>query len=114
MFICLKCGEVFLEPGTYREKHPYGDTYAEELFACCPECSGEITEASQCSQCGTYVPDHDINGSICEECMMDNKKCIAKAIANLFTKEEFNNLPDDIFDDIWENVENAYKEEVNQ
>ncbi len=110
MFICLDCGNVFDEPNTYIEHHPYGDGYVNEEFGYCPHCNGDYAEAVQCEQCGEYYIEEDMHDSImCNACANENRKSIAKAIAKLFTKEEFDNLPDDIFDDIWNDVEKVYK-----
>ena len=112
MFICLDCGNVFDEPATYVEHHPYGSGYADEEFCVCPYCRGDCAPAIQCEQCGEYYIEEEMHNSIiCSTCALENRKSIAKAIASLFTKEEFDNLPDDTFDDIWNDVEKIYKEE---
>jgi hypothetical protein len=113
MFICTDCGHVFEEPEVYAERHPYGDTYAEETFSCCPNCGGGYDEAVRCSHCDTYIAESDMYDDVCEKCKKEVIHNIAKAIAGLFTKDEFDDLPDDIFDDIFSEVEAVYREEGN-
>lgn len=115
MYICLDCGCVFDEDemGTYTEQHPYGMGYAGETFVCCPSCKGSFDEAVECKGCGEYFAKDNMHDEMCDKCFNFNKERIVKALAELFTKEEFNNLPDDMFDNIWEDVEKVLdKEEV--
>lgn len=110
MYICKDCGCVFDEAYSYEERHPYGDTYASEYFSCCPACGGDYDEAVRCADCGEWVSEEELHSELCEECFLERRKEIANAIMGLFTKNQFDCLPDDIFDDIWSDVENAYKE----
>ena len=110
-FACNACGCVFDEDDilVVEERHPYGESYAPEFFHCCPNCKEcGIEEAEECSFCGEYhAPDNMYDG-VCEECRKELKQRVAKAVFELFTKDEFDALPDDTFDDIWDDVSQLF------
>lgn len=56
MFICLECHQEFNTPKRWTEKHGL-DTPPYEEFIGCPYCSGNYTEAYQCSCCGEWITD---------------------------------------------------------
>ena len=105
MFICNDCGHVFEEPKEHREYHPYGDTYAYETFACCPNCGGSIDEAEECPECGEYFSSEDMCDTVCKSCFEEYRERVARAIFKEFTEEEFKRLPDGVFDYVWDDVE---------
>ena len=58
MYICNDCGEIFDEPATEYEYHPYGMGYAREEWAVCPCCSSTcFEEARVCENCGEVITD---------------------------------------------------------
>ena len=57
MYVCLECGEIFDEPDTWSEYHPYGEGYAEELWSGCPSCNGAYVEAFKCDCCDEWIND---------------------------------------------------------
>lgn len=72
MYICDNCGDVvdIEDLPTFTEKHPYGETYAEETFInfdCA--CGGEYQKAEQCERCGEYVLETD--EGLCDVCRSD-------------------------------------------
>ena len=70
MMICETCEEVFDEPETIYEPHPYGDGCANEEFWVCPHCgSTSITEAKQCEQCDEWFA--ELEDGLCEDCYGD-------------------------------------------
>jgi hypothetical protein len=71
MFICLDCGEIFEEPGTFSQRHPYGEGYATETLACCPYCGSSFAEAEQCTVCGEWFEKYDITDGLCDECVKE-------------------------------------------
>lgn len=71
-YICVDCGHIFEEgkEKTIVERHPYGDTTAEEYIAVCPACNGGFEEAGICKCCGgAFLEDELIGGYYCEECL---------------------------------------------
>lgn len=114
MYICRDCGEIFSEPETYTENHPYGMGYASETFGCCPCCGGDYEEAVKCADCEEYFLQDDLNNGMCEYCVNNAREEIAKAVVNLFPKNIINNLPEDIFDDVWEDIQKVYKNKVGK
>ena len=115
MYICKECGEVFSEPSTYEESYPYGESYATQTFGCCPCCGeGNYEEAKRCPECDEWVTEDEAYNGMCDNCKEMYRKDIVNAIANLFTKETLDNLPDDIFDDLWEDLEKVYKEKAGK
>ena len=69
MYICCDCRETFDEPDTYCEQHPYGDTYAEEEFSCCPYCgSGNYDTAVECAECGEIISYEEMMDDVCPDC----------------------------------------------
>ena len=112
MFICSNCGCVFSEDEvlTIEERHPYGDGYASEYFSCCPSCKdNSFDEAVQCEFCDEYHPESEMHDGVCDHCYEELKQRVAKAIYKEFTQGEFDALPEDVFEDIWEDVEKLYK-----
>ena len=70
MYICEDCGEVFEDAKTIEEHHPYGMTYATELWAVCPHCeSTNFDEAKQCERCGELVA--ELHDGLCDICYSD-------------------------------------------
>ena len=72
MFKCTDCGHIFEdgEQRTFVERHPYGDTTADEYFSVCPVCGGEYEEAKSCECCGgAFLEDELIGGYYCDECL---------------------------------------------
>jgi hypothetical protein len=68
MFVCYKCENLFDEPKTVYQYHPYGNDVAEEPWGACPFCgSTEIDEASKCERCGDLVLEVDDMG-LCDFC----------------------------------------------
>ena len=68
---CNDCGYVceYDELETIVDRHPYGDTYAEERYVECPMCgSGDIDEATECSVCGEY---HTGGDDVCDDCLQE-------------------------------------------
>ena len=110
MYICRDCGEIFSKPETYTENHPYGMGYASETFGCCPCCGGDYEEAVKCADCGEYFSDDELIDGMCEHCLKMAREEIAKVIAKSFPKDYINKLPESVFDDIWEDIDNAYTE----
>jgi hypothetical protein len=108
MYICLDCGEIFEEPETWEESYPYGEGYAYQTFSCCPHCEGSYEEAEVCKDCGEYFAPDDLYDGMCNECREWIRKEVATLIAKHFPKSYFDNFPDDTFDNIWEDIENAY------
>ena len=109
MFICTDCGRVFEEPKKHIEYHPYGEGYAGEEFYFSPCCNSGYDEAEECEFCGEYHSAEDLYDGVCEHCKEGIKQRIAKAIYKEFSQGEFDALPDDVFEDIWEDVENLYR-----
>lgn len=73
-YICVDCGHIFEEgeEKTIVERHPYGDTTAEEYIAVCPACNGGFEEAGICKCCGgAFYKDNLIAGYYCKECVSD-------------------------------------------
>lgn len=68
MFKCVECGDIFEEPRTYEEHHPYGMGYATESFACCPSCEGAFKEAQLCKCCDEWFFEYELENGICENC----------------------------------------------
>ena len=67
MFICNNCGNVFDEPSSYSESHPYGMGYASETICVCPYCRDtDFTEAEECSRCGEIVA--ETRDGLCDMC----------------------------------------------
>ena len=78
MFKCTDCGHIFEdgEQRTFVERHPYGDTTADEYFSVCPVCGGEYEEAKSCECCGgAFLEDELIGGYYCDECLRDSVTC---------------------------------------
>ena len=70
MYICSNCGEVFDEPKTIEEHHPYGMTYATEYWSVCPHChDSDYSEAEQCEMCGEFVA--ETRDGLCDCCYGD-------------------------------------------
>ena len=70
MYICETCGEIFAEPNTIYERHPYGEGFAEEAWSACPNCeSTSIAEAKKCERCGEWVA--ELEDDLCECCHGD-------------------------------------------
>lgn len=114
MFICNECGHIFDEPGTWNEYHPYGEGYVAESWSGCPHCHEGYSEAVECECCGEYFAKEEMHNGMCEECFDNARKNIVKAISNLFTKREFDSFPDDMFDDIWQLLEQSYEKEESK
>ncbi len=67
MFICHSCGEVFSDPETKKEYHPYGMGYAAEDWSVCPCCGdNDFDEAKVCSHCGECV--EETTDGLCDIC----------------------------------------------
>ena len=109
MYICLECGHVFDEPTTWSESRPYGEGYAYEGFSGCPCCQGGYEEAFECEFCGEYFSKDDLDNGCCEKCKEDVKQRIAKAIFNEFTYNEYEALPEDYLEDVYEAVYEIFK-----
>lgn len=108
MFICTDCGCVFDEPATYGESHPYGEGYAVETLACCPNCGEGFEEAVQCKYCGEYFSKDDLNNGICDECLDDLHNLVADAITNIISEDLYEYIPDEFFDNIWDKLYDSY------
>ena len=68
MIICHDCGELFEDPKTVIEYHPYGMGYAPEEHYVCPHCeSSDIAEAKQCKRCGEYFAELE-DDDLCDLC----------------------------------------------
>lgn len=67
-YICNCCSKHFDEPEEFFDRHPYGDTYAEESFYGCPYCGGSYEEAVECEECGKLVPESESYDGYCSEC----------------------------------------------
>jgi hypothetical protein len=97
MFICEKCGEIFVECGTHYEHHPYGMSEAIETWDCCPRCDSlDITDAVKCKICGKWHAETDFD-DVCNEC--------AKEVMQRFYNLILENFDDNERDFIAENVE---------
>ena len=79
MYRCNECGEIFEEPYVFYERHPYGESYAEEKWVVCPRCKEagftEIKEVT-CSRCGEVVLEDEARLEnrlewLCEVCYED-------------------------------------------
>ena len=110
MYICKNCGNVFEELDSWTESHPYGEGYADEYWSGCPYCnSTSVDEAELCEICDEYESAEDMHDGVCDKCFQKARKDIAEAVAKLFTKSEFDRLPDEILDYFWEDIEKVYK-----
>lgn len=70
MYLCNNCGEVFEEPKTVEEHHPYGMSYAVEKWSVCPHCKDtDFDEAKQCYCCGEFFA--ELHEGLCDCCYGD-------------------------------------------
>lgn len=71
MFICLECGNIFIEPKLYIETHGL-DSPPYENFYGCPKCGGSFNDVPRCDICGQYIEDEYITTNkgdiICDSC----------------------------------------------
>ena len=70
MFICKDCGETFWEMPTERVRIGVGDFgfgsvgfYEDQKLNC--DCGGEIVEATECENCGEWIPEGEY---LCKDC----------------------------------------------
>lgn len=72
---CLNpsCSHIFEEgeQGVRVERHPYGDTTAEEKIAVCPVCGGDFEEAAQCKHCGGAYLEQELKSGFCSDCLRE-------------------------------------------
>lgn len=70
MYKCHSCGEVFEYADTYKERHPYGMSYAEETIYICPYCKdASVDEAYMCEECGEWFLREELDDGLCEDCI---------------------------------------------
>ena len=70
MYICKNCGELFENPKTIKEHHPYGMSYATEEWSACPYCEDADFEiAKYCERCGAAVA--ELDDGLCDVCYGD-------------------------------------------
>lgn len=58
LFVCIECGETFLEPARWEEDR--GECFGfptHEAVAGCPYCFGSFTEAHRCECCDEWIVD---------------------------------------------------------
>jgi hypothetical protein len=112
MFICLECGNVFEDAKDYEERHPYGEGYASEHFSCCPYCGGDYEDAISCDECGEYFPSEELVDGWCPHCiseyMDDCENKIVDIIHSQISKEDFDRLPEEFIDNVWDKLCNKY------
>lgn len=69
MYICNECGTLVEDLPTYKEYHPYGDSYAVEILSddrCI--CGGEFEEAERCEDCQEYFVSDSLTDGLCADC----------------------------------------------
>lgn len=93
-YICNRCRNVTDELPYIKEKHPYGDGFAEEKItdtACF--CGGEYESARECKMCGEIKSEADnyFYEGICDDCLKEkagNLDLVIKCVKNEPTKEK--------------------------
>lgn len=69
MYRCKDCGEIFDDPATQYEYHPYGMGYAHEEWAVCPCCRDtDFEEVEECERCGEVFPVDELCDGLCDTC----------------------------------------------
>ncbi len=88
MYKCLDCGAEFEEPRKYRDSVPYGIGSVEmPERSCCPHCSGDYEEASECENCAKlFIPERA--AKLCEDCIDNLKVRFSNILHKNFTETE--------------------------
>lgn len=72
MYICNECFEIFSDHKIEKDPRPYGDTIVHEEFGVCPHCeSDDWSEAEQCTRCGEYFHEDELDDGLCDYCYGD-------------------------------------------
>ena len=69
MYKCIECGAIFEEPKTWEEyRGEYWGCPCSETMSGCPECRGDYEEAVECTRCGEWCFEDELDDGLCEVC----------------------------------------------
>ncbi len=96
MLVCKECGESFFEEDVEERSEDVGFCGSRRVYQtvwACPVCgSDDIAEAKQCSVCGEWKDEDEVEEEVCDDCRIRIRMEFDRALPEIFTPEQIRAL----------------------